>query len=93
VILRDPLEVVDGMPEGAPAFDLPPQPAVFAPDVVPGEIAEIAARLRQAAGLPKEPSGVVAEQPSRRRASAGTARTAAATTRASARSRSPRASS
>ena len=47
-------------PEGAPPFDLPPQPAVFAPGPEPEEIAQIAARLRQAAGLPKEPTGVVA---------------------------------
>jgi Mn-containing catalase len=26
----EPLEIVDGPPEGAPAPDLPPQPAVFA---------------------------------------------------------------
>jgi Mn-containing catalase len=48
-------------PEGAPAFDLPPQPAVFAPSAKPGEVAEIAQRLREAAGLPKEPTGVVAQ--------------------------------
>jgi Mn-containing catalase len=47
-------------PEGVPPFDLPSQPAVFAPGPEPEEIAEIAARLRQAAGLPKEPTGVVA---------------------------------
>ena len=47
-------------PEGAPAFDLPPQPAVFAPGPEPEEIAQIAARLREVAGLPKEPTGVVA---------------------------------
>ena len=47
-------------PEGAPPFDLPSQPAVFAPGPEPEEIAEIAARLRKAAGLPKEPTGVVA---------------------------------
>jgi manganese catalase len=47
-------------PEGAPPFDLPPQTAVFAPGPEPEEIAEIAAKLRQAAGLPKEPTGVVA---------------------------------
>ena len=47
-------------PEGVPAHDLPPQPAVFAPDYAPEEIAEIARKLRVAAGLPKEPSGVVA---------------------------------
>jgi Mn-containing catalase len=48
-------------PEGAPAFDLPAQPAVFAPAPEPQEIEEIAAKLRKAAGLPKEPSGVVAQ--------------------------------
>ncbi|HUA75823.1 MAG TPA: manganese catalase family protein [Solirubrobacteraceae bacterium] len=48
-------------PEGAPAFDLPPQPAVFAPGAVPGEIEEIAAKLRDAAGLPEEPTGTVAQ--------------------------------
>ncbi len=48
-------------PEGAPANDLPAQPAVFAPGVDPGEIAEIATRLRKAAGLSEEPTGVVAQ--------------------------------
>jgi hypothetical protein len=48
-------------PEGAPPFDLPAQPAVFAPGPEPEEIAGIAARLRQAAGLPSEPTGVVAD--------------------------------
>jgi uncharacterized protein YecE (DUF72 family) len=33
---------------------------VFAPDYAPEEIAEIAQKLREAAGLPKEPTGVVA---------------------------------
>jgi Mn-containing catalase len=47
-------------PEGAPPFDLPPQEAVFAPGPNPDEIAEIATRLRQAAGLPEQPTGVVA---------------------------------
>jgi Mn-containing catalase len=47
-------------PEGAPANDLPPQTAVFAPGPDPEMIAEIAIRLRKAAGLPSEPSGVVA---------------------------------
>jgi manganese catalase len=47
-------------PEGAPAFDLPAQPAVFAPGPAPEEIEEIAAKLRDAAGLPKEPTGIVA---------------------------------
>jgi Mn-containing catalase len=47
-------------PEGAPPYDLPPQTAVFAPGPEPEEIAEIAARLRKAAGLSEEPTGVVA---------------------------------
>ena len=47
-------------PEGAPPFDLPAQPAVFAPGPDPAEIAEIAQKLRNAAGLPKEPTGNVA---------------------------------
>jgi Mn-containing catalase len=54
------LTVVDAAPEGVPAHDLPPQPAVFAPDYAPEEIAEIARKLRRAAGLPDAPSGVVA---------------------------------
>jgi Mn-containing catalase len=54
------LEVVDDPPEGVPAYDLPAQPAVFAPDYAPEEIAEIAAKLRKQAGLPKEPTGEVA---------------------------------
>ena len=56
----EPLEVVDDAPEGVPAFDLPPQEGVFAPDYAPEEVAEIARRLREAAGLPDEPTGVVA---------------------------------
>jgi Mn-containing catalase len=59
------LVVVDEAPEGVPAHDLAPQPAVFAPDYAPEEIAEIAMKLRQKAGLPKEPSGEVASAPSR----------------------------
>jgi Mn-containing catalase len=58
------LTVEDSMPEGAPWNDLPPQPAVFAPDYAPEDIAEIAKKLREAAGLPKEPTGVVANDPS-----------------------------
>jgi Mn-containing catalase len=54
------LEVVDEAPEGALPNDLPAQPAVFAPDYAPEEIAEIAKKLRQSAGLPKEPTGAVA---------------------------------
>ena len=66
------LEVVDEPPEGALAYDLPAQPAVFAPDYAPEEIAEIAKKLRQAAGLPKEPTGAVANGKARaRRRSSG----------------------
>jgi Mn-containing catalase len=39
---------------------LPAQEGVFAPDYAPEEIAEIARKLRQAAGLPDEPTGIVA---------------------------------
>jgi Mn-containing catalase len=51
------LQVVDQPPEGALFNDLPPQPAVFAPDYEPEEIAEIAKKLRQQAGLGDEPLG------------------------------------
>jgi Mn-containing catalase len=54
------LVVVDQAPEGVPPMDLPAQEGVFAPDYAPEEIAEIARRLRKAAGLPDEPTGVVA---------------------------------
>jgi Mn-containing catalase len=57
----DALQVVDGPPEGALPRDLPPQPAVFAPDYAPEEIAEIAQRLRRSAGLPDKPTGAVAD--------------------------------
>jgi manganese catalase len=53
--------VFDEAPEGVPPRDLPPQPAVFAPDYSPTEIAEIATKLRERAGLPKEPTGLVAD--------------------------------
>jgi Mn-containing catalase len=56
----DELTVVDQAPEGVPAFDLPPQEGVFAPDYAPQEIAEIARKLRAEAGLSDEPTGVVA---------------------------------
>jgi len=56
----DPLQVIDEAPEGFAPFDLPPQEGVFAPDYAPEEVAEIARRLRQAAGLSDEPTGVVA---------------------------------
>ena len=55
----DELQVVDGPPEGALPNDLPPQPKAFVPDFHPEEIAEIAAKLRTAAGLPKDPTGKV----------------------------------
>jgi Mn-containing catalase len=54
------LMVVDEAPEGFPPNDLPAQTDVFAPDYAPEEIAQIAEKLRQAAGLPKEATGVVA---------------------------------
>jgi Mn-containing catalase len=55
------LEVAEELhPEGALAYDLPAQPAVFAPGPEAGEIEEIAQKLREAAGLPKEPTGEVA---------------------------------
>jgi Mn-containing catalase len=54
------LEVIDEAPEGAPAHDLPAQPAVFAPDYAPEEIAAIAEKLRTQAGLSKSPTGEVA---------------------------------
>jgi Mn-containing catalase len=57
------LEVVDEAPIGSPPHDLPPQPDAFAPGVEPEEIAEVAKRLRKAAGLPDDPTGVVASGP------------------------------
>jgi Mn-containing catalase len=57
------LEVVDEAPQGFPPVDLPSQPAVFAPDYAPEEIKEIATKLRKSAGLPDEPTGVVANSP------------------------------
>jgi len=54
------LVVAQKQPEGFPANDLPSQPAVFAPDYAPEEIVEIAAKLRDQAGLPKKPTGIVA---------------------------------
>jgi Mn-containing catalase len=55
------LVVIDEAPEGVPPRDLPPQPAVFAPDYAPEEVSEIATKLRERAGLPKEPTGLVAD--------------------------------
>src|SRR6187455_2940534 len=57
---EEELVVVDEAPEGFLPRDLPPQPAVFAPDYAPEEIAEIARKLRVRAGLSKEPTGEVA---------------------------------
>jgi Mn-containing catalase len=65
------LTVIDEAPEGVPAVDLPSQPAVFAPDYAPEEIAEIAAKLRSKAGLPKEPTGLVADLEGRVQARSG----------------------
>jgi Mn-containing catalase len=56
----DELQVIDEPPEGFPAHDLPAQEGVFAPDYAPEEIAEIARKLREGAGLSDEPTGVVA---------------------------------
>lgn len=47
-------------PDGSPAYDLPAQEGVFAPDYAPEEVAEIARKLRVKAGLSDEPTGVVA---------------------------------
>jgi Mn-containing catalase len=49
-------------PAGAPAHDLPQQPDVFAPSWAPEEIVEIAAKLREQAGLPKQPTGEVSKE-------------------------------
>ena len=54
------LVVIDEAPEGVPANDLPSQPAVFAPDYEPEVIAEIAKKLRKAAGLPEGSTAVYA---------------------------------
>ena len=56
----DPLVVEDQAPEGCPPFVLPAQEGVFAPDYAPEEIAEIAQKLRKAAGLPDKVTGIVA---------------------------------
>jgi Mn-containing catalase len=47
------LVVIDDPPEGVVPTDLPAQPAVFAPDYAPEEIADIAEMLRKRAGLSK----------------------------------------
>jgi Mn-containing catalase len=58
----DELIVEDGPPEGALPNDLPPQPDVFAGDYAPEEVAKIVQKLRQDAGLPKKPTGAVANE-------------------------------
>ena len=58
------LTVDDTMPEGAPWNDLPSQPPMSAPDYAQEDVAEIARKLRESAGLPKEATGVVGNAPS-----------------------------
>ena len=58
----DELEVVDEDTSKRPfPRDLPPQPAVFAPAWSPQDVEDAAQRLREQAGLPKEPTGNVAD--------------------------------
>ena len=64
---KEELVVVDEAPEGELPNDLPSQPAVFAPDYEPDEIATIAEKLRKDAGLGKEPTGMVADLEKRTR--------------------------
>ncbi|HKP17716.1 MAG TPA: manganese catalase family protein [Gaiellaceae bacterium] len=75
------LEVADEPPEGFLPRDLPPQTAVFAPDYAPEEIARIAAKLRKQAGLPKEPTGAVANGAAAKRTARRRAPARAATKR------------
>jgi Mn-containing catalase len=82
------LEVIDEAPEGALAHDLPPQPAVFAPDYAPEEIEEIARKLRKQAGLPDKPTGQVAETLQKRAAKASARGRKTSSTRSRARARS-----
>jgi Mn-containing catalase len=56
------LVVIDEPPEGELPNDLPPHAAAFAPDYAPEEVAEIARKLRNAAGLGDEPLGKVANE-------------------------------
>ena len=56
----DELVVEQGPPEGALPNDLPPQPDVFAGDYAPEELEKLVKKLREAAGLPKKPTGAVA---------------------------------
>ena len=76
--------MVDEAPDGFAPRDLPAQPAVFAPDFAPEEIAVIAARLRKQAGLSANPTrGASTEKPKTRPTSkTQTKRPARSTTRA-----------
>jgi Mn-containing catalase len=56
------LVVIDEAPEGELPNDLPTHAAAFAPDYDPEEIAEIARKLRSAAGLGEEPLGKVSNE-------------------------------
>jgi Mn-containing catalase len=77
----EPLTIADEPhPEGAPAYDLPPQTAVFAPGPDPAFVSEVAARLRKAAGLPSAPTGVVANNGSSARKSSTTKKARSRTT-------------
>jgi Mn-containing catalase len=58
------LIVADGPPEGALPHDLPPQTDVFAPDYAPEDIAEIAKKLRKAAGFDQPTSEVATKDES-----------------------------
>ncbi|MFD2613867.1 manganese catalase family protein [Paenibacillus gansuensis] len=48
---KQPLEVITGMPEGAPNIDLEEMPEEFAPGVSKGDFLEIAKRLQRSAGI------------------------------------------
>ncbi|MGI9113070.1 MAG: hypothetical protein ACR2GT_12895, partial [Gaiellaceae bacterium] len=76
------LIVVDDPPEGVPAHDLPSQPAVFAPDYAPDEIAKIAEKLRTQAGLSKAPTWDVASSSGSKPPARRTKRTSAVARRA-----------
>ena len=47
----DDLVLEDGHPEGVVPSDPPPEPAAFAPDYEPEEIAKIAEKLKKDAGI------------------------------------------
>jgi hypothetical protein len=59
----EPLEVIDEAPGGRAAERPATAPVGPRARYAPEEIAQIAEKLRQAAGLPKEPTGVVANDP------------------------------